>query len=91
MLTLDPYALGVFAYICTASTVAYLLWNYILKTCELSNMFIVKFAEPLFACIFGAVLLGEDILKWQYLIAFLLISGGIVLGNIKFSKKGKAN
>lgn len=91
MLDFDIYALGVFAYICTASTVAYVLWNYILKTCDLSNMFIIKFAEPLFACIFGAVLLGEDILKWQYLIAFVLISAGIVLGNIKFSKKGKAS
>ena len=89
MLDFDIYALGVFAYICTASTVAYVLWNYILKTCDLSNMFIIKFAEPLFACIFGAVLLGEDILKWQYLIAFVLISAGIVLGNIKFSKKEK--
>lgn len=91
MLDFDIYALGVFAYICTASTVAYVLWNYILKICDLSNMFIIKFAEPLFACIFGAVLLGEDILKWQYLIAFVLISAGIVLGNIKFSKKGKAS
>ena len=89
MLDFDIYALGVFAYICTASTVAYILWNYILKICDLSNMFIIKFAEPLFACIFGAVLLGEDILKWQYLIAFVLISAGIVLGNIKFSKKEK--
>jgi drug/metabolite transporter (DMT)-like permease len=89
MLDFDIYALGVFAYICTASTVAYVLWNYILKICDLSNMFIIKFAEPLFACIFGAVLLGEDILKWQYLIAFVLISAGIVLGNIKFSKKEK--
>ena len=44
-------------------------------------MFIIKFAEPLFACLFGALFLGENILKWQYLIAFLLISFGIVLGN----------
>lgn len=33
------------------------------------------------SCFFGAVILGENILKWQYLIAFLLISFGIVLGN----------
>ena len=44
-------------------------------------MFIIKFAEPLFACLFGAIILGENIFKWQYLIAFLLISFGIVLGN----------
>ena len=81
MLAFDWYSFGVFAYICTASTTAYLLWNYILKTNELSKLFIIKFAEPLFACILGAILLGENILKWQYLIAFILISTGIVLGN----------
>lgn len=71
----------VFAYICTASIVSYVLWNYILQKNSLSKLFIIKFAEPLFACIFGAVLLQEDIFKIQYLIAFLLISAGIVLGN----------
>ena len=78
----------VFAYICTASMIAYLLWNHILKTSELSNMFIIKFAEPMFACIFGAILLNENIFKWQYLIAFLLISAGIVLGNKKARNNG---
>ena len=72
---------GVFAYICIASTVAYVLWNYILRTSELSYMFIIKFAEPLFACIFGAILLNENILKWEYLLAFILIFAGIALGN----------
>ncbi len=80
-LNFDLYSLTVFAYICTASTVAYTLWNYILKTSSLSKMFIIKFAEPLFACLFGALLLGEDIFKWQYLAAFILISAGIMLGN----------
>ena len=83
LLKFDLYSLLVFAYICAASTVAYLLWNYILRTSELSNMFIIKFAEPLFACLFGAILLSENIFKWQYLIAFVLISVGIILGNKK--------
>ena len=73
----------VFAYICTASIIGYTLFYYVQRTAELSKLFIIKFAEPLFACIFGAVLLGEDIFKVQYLIAFALISSGIVLGNIK--------
>ncbi len=73
-------ALLVFAYICVSSLGAYTLWYYLLGKGSLSNLFIVKFAEPLFACIFGAVLLGENIFKWQYLIAFVLICLGIVLG-----------
>lgn len=71
----------IFTYICCASTVGYLLWNYVLKTSDLSNLFIIKFVEPLFACVFSAILLGEDFFKIQYLVAFVLISLGIVLGN----------
>ena len=71
----------IFTYICMASICSYTLWYYVLKNNSLSKMFIIKFAEPLFACLFGAIILGENIFKWQYLIAFLLISFGIVLGN----------
>lgn len=71
----------VFAYICAASITAYTLWYHILKTNELSKLFIIKFAEPLFACVFGAILLGEDIFRLQYLAAFLLISAGILVGD----------
>lgn len=77
----------VFGYICIASISAYTLWYYILKNNSLSKMFIIKFAEPLFACVFGAVLLGENIFKIQYLFAFILISAGIVLGNRSESKE----
>lgn len=71
----------VFAYICAASITAYTLWYHILKTNELSKLFIIKFAEPLFACVFGTILLGEDIFRLQYLAAFLLISAGILVGH----------
>ena len=71
----------VFTYICASSTIAYVLYGYLLRTSSVSRMFIIKFAEPLFACLFGAILLGEDIFKIQYLAAFVLISVGIMLGN----------
>ena len=80
-LSFNWVALGVFAYICTASTIAYLLWNNLIKSSDLSNMFIIKFSEPLFACLFGAILLGENIFKLQYLFAFILISAGITIGS----------
>ena len=81
MLLFNLNSFLVFTYICVASIVAYTLWYYILKTSSLSKLFIIKFTEPLFACVFGAILLGEDIFKWQYLVAFVLISWGIALGN----------
>lgn len=77
--TFTPYSALVFAYICAASITGYTLFYYVQRTAKLSNLFVVKFAEPLFACVFGAILLGEDIFKPQYIIAFVLISFGIVL------------
>ena len=73
----------IMGYICVASIVSYCIWFGIVKSGELSHLFIIKFAEPLFACIFGAAILGEDIFKLQYLVAFLLIGGGICLSSFK--------
>ncbi len=88
MLNFTLKSTAVFAYICTASISGYTLWYYVLKSNSLSKMFIIKFAEPLFACVFGAVLLSENIFKIQYLVAFVLISFGIILGN-KTEKGGE--
>ncbi len=86
---ITPWAVLVFLYICTASMVAYVLWSYLMRTVSLSKLFIIKFAEPLFACLFGAWWLGEDIFKVQYLLAFILISAGIILGNKANETKGE--
>lgn len=86
----------IFIYICIASICSYTLWYYVLRNNSLSKMFIIKFSEPLFACLFGAIILGENIFRIQYLLAFLLISFGIVLGNKSddlkvFNKKNLKN
>ena len=73
--------LWIMAYICLASIISYCIWFGIVKNGELSKLFIIKFAEPVFACLFGALILGENIWKIQYLVAFLLISTGIWVSN----------
>lgn len=78
-------SLWIMAYICLASIISYCLWYGIVKNGELSKLFIIKFSEPVFACLFGAALLGENIWKIQYPIAFVLICGSIWLSN--YSKK----
>lgn len=70
-------------YICLASIISYLLWYTVVKNGELSKLFIVKFAEPAFACVFGALILHEDVFQIQYLAAFLLIVGGIYISHSK--------
>ncbi len=79
----------IFAYICAASIISYCLWFGIVKQAELSRLFIVKFAEPVFACVFGALLLGENIFRWQYLAAFVLISAGICLAYLRERSRGE--
>lgn len=70
-----------FVYICIASVVSYCIWFTVVKSGELSRLFIIKFAEPAFACIFGAMLLNENIFQWQYILSFLFIAGGIYISN----------
>lgn len=78
-------------YILAASIVSYCIWYGILKKGELSSLFIIKFTEPVFAAIFGAILLKEDIWNIKYLLAFILVGGGIVISNVSFAKKIKLN
>lgn len=80
-------SIWIMVYICAASIVSYCIWFGVVKNGELSKLFIIKFAEPVFACIFGALILGEDIWKIQYLIAFLLISGSIWISNTRLETK----
>lgn len=77
----DINNLYVMIYICLASIISYCIWFSVVKSGELSKLFIIKFAEPAFACVFGALILNENIFQLQYLIAFLLIASGIYISN----------
>lgn len=80
---IDLKAVLVFAYICSASISAYLIWNILLKYNSLSKMAIIKFAEPLFAVVLSGFILGENVFKLSYLIALILILAAILIENIK--------
>jgi len=86
-LTFTFEAVLAFSYICIASITAYVIYGYLLRVTDVSTMFIIKFTEPLFACVFSALFLGEEIFKIQYLIAFVLITLGIVLANKKQTRR----
>ena len=79
----------IMVYICIASIFGYCIWFWVVKRGELSKLFIIKFAEPVFASLFGALLLGENILKPQYLAAFLLIAAGITISNLDMKNRVK--
>ena len=56
-------AWGLFALVCAASIVSYCRWYRLVRRGRLSGLFIIKFAEPLFAALFGALLLGARALE----------------------------
>ena len=73
----------ILVYICLASIFGYCIWFTIVKSGELSKLFIIKFAEPVFATVCGAVLLHENIFRVQYMVAFVLIALGIYVSQRK--------
>ena len=76
-------SIAVLGYICFASITANLLWNTLIKYNDMSKLAVLKSMDPLFASLFSAVLLGEEILKPTYLIATALIVLAIVISNHK--------
>ena len=76
-------SIAVLGYICFASITANLLWNTLIKYNDMSKLAVLKSMDPLFASLFSALLLGENILKPTYLIATSLIILAIAVSNHK--------
>lgn len=74
---------GVWLIIIVASIISYCLWFVTVKKENLSKLFIIKFSEPLFSAVFSWLIIDEDIFKWQYLVAFILISLGVCVAEHK--------
>ncbi len=72
----------VLLYILFASSLGYGLWYSLLKNNDLSRLFIIKFLEPVFAAVFGVLLLGEQF-SITYVIALVLTVAAIVVSHMK--------
>jgi drug/metabolite transporter (DMT)-like permease len=76
-------------YICASSTIAYALWNALLKQHDLSRLNTIRFAEAMFGYICAWILLGENIFTFAYLFSFVLLCVSIMFINniIRLPKK----
>ena len=81
--TISLESIGVLAYICFASITANLLWNTLIKYNDMSKLSVLKSMDPLFASLFSALLLQENILKPTYLVAVVLIVLAVYVSNYK--------
>lgn len=71
------------------SAVGFLLWTALLRYHPVSRITIFNMLVPVFGTFWSAVLLKEEIFKWQNVLALLLICAGIVFVNIKGNKSMK--
>ncbi len=84
--TLSFASIGVLAYICIASILANVIWNNLISNNDMSRLAILKSVDPLFAAVFSAALLGENILRIEYIIALVLVISAIFISNYKRKK-----
>ena len=82
-------SIGVLTYICLASIIANLLWNTMIKYNDMSRLAVLKSMDPIFASLFSALLLGENILRPTYLAAIALIILAITINNYKRKKQSQ--
>lgn len=75
--------IALFLYLILISAAAFSIWNTLIKYNPIAKIAIFGSSIPAFAAILSAILLGEDILTWQNLVALIGVSGGIFLVNWK--------
>ena len=90
MIYIDLPAILVFLYICTTSIGSYMIWNSLLRTGSISRLSVIKFTEPLFAVIFSGMILGEDIFKISYLVAFVLLLLALLIEHRPWRNKNES-
>lgn len=78
----------IFAFIVVATIVSYGLWYSIVYQFELSKLFIIKMAEPLFATVVSVMIPALNTkLGYELFIAFVLVALAVYISNAKFHKK----
>lgn len=69
------------------SAVSFLLWTALLKYHPVSRITVFTLLIPIFGTMWSGIILGEDILKVEYLFALLFVSTGILLVNLNLKRK----
>jgi len=68
-------------YMALLSSVAFSLWNLLLKYNKVSHVSIYNFFTPIFGAILSAIFLGENIFEIKNIIALMLVCAGIWMVN----------
>jgi len=74
-------------YLIIVAVVGFTVWGTLLKNYPIGKLGIYTCLIPISGAIFSALVLGENILSWQYLTAIILVSAGIFIVNMHFKKQ----
>lgn len=72
---------AILLYLALLSSVAFSLWNLLLKYNKFGQVSVYNFLTPIFGAILSAIFLGESILEVKNIIALILVSLGIWMVN----------
>lgn len=78
-------------YLALLSSIAFSLWNMLLKYNKVGLVSVYNFLTPIFGAVLSAIFLGESILELKNLFALILVCIGICLVNIKKKEKLKTS
>lgn len=87
-----PEAFLLLGYLILVSAVAFVIWTALLYYNPVGKITIYNFMTPVFSVILSAVILGENLWDWRYLVALILVCFGIsAVNRVKMPKESGEN
>jgi drug/metabolite transporter (DMT)-like permease len=83
-----PAALLAMAFLSVSVALVYILWMKLLKYNPVSEIAVFKFGVPVVGMLTSSLILREQILAWNSLLALFLVSAGIVVVNGRMRRSG---
>lgn len=80
-LTITPKGMLVLIYLSLLSAFSFTIWSSMARLYSIAKITVYNFIIPLSGSFLSAILLGDNIFRWQYILALFLICAGIIAVN----------
>lgn len=88
-ITVTPEGIFVLLYLIMVSSVGVTIWSTLLKSYPIGKISVYNFIIPVSGTLLSGLFLRENIFIWQYMVALLLVSVGILTVNGISARKSK--
>lgn len=86
-ITVTPFGILILLHLVAVSSVGFTLWSILIKNYQIGSLGIFTCIIPISGGIISGILLGENIFSLKFILAVLLVSGGIFVINTKRKKR----